>query len=136
MFVSPCKVPRNPASAQAIGLALHELATNAAKYGALSTDTGRADVSWGIDGDTLTISWTEREGPPVSAPKRRGFGTSREASPRPACLDYAAKVRDEGQGHGYPRLPAHSELLRRNAEERLVRPKLLLSTGCVSNFTL
>jgi PAS domain S-box-containing protein len=65
----------NPASAQAIGLALHELATNAGKYGSLSTDAGRVDVSWGSDGDTLTMSWTEREGPLVSAPKRRGFGT-------------------------------------------------------------
>jgi PAS domain S-box-containing protein len=65
----------NPASAQAIGLALHELATNAAKYGALSTNTGRIDIGWETDGDTLTISWTERGGPPVSAPKRRGFGT-------------------------------------------------------------
>jgi two-component sensor histidine kinase len=63
------------ASAQAIGLALHELATNAGKYGALSTDTGRVDICWGIDGDTLTMSWTERGGPPVCAPKRRGFGT-------------------------------------------------------------
>jgi PAS domain S-box-containing protein len=63
------------ASAQAIGLALHELATNAGKYGALSTDTGRVDVCWGIDGDTLVMCWTEREGPPVSAPKQRGFGT-------------------------------------------------------------
>jgi len=52
-----------------------ELATNAGKYGALSTDTGRVDVGWGADGDALTMSWTEREGPPVSAPKRRGFGT-------------------------------------------------------------
>jgi two-component sensor histidine kinase len=57
-----------------IGLALHELATNAAKYGALSTGNGRVDVSWAIVGDTFTMSWTEREGPPVSAPKRRGFG--------------------------------------------------------------
>jgi two-component sensor histidine kinase len=69
------KLRLNPASAQAIGLALHELATNAGKYGALSTDTGRVDVSWGTEGDTLTMSWTERKGPPVSAPKRRGFGT-------------------------------------------------------------
>src|SRR6266446_5276069 len=61
-------------SAQAIGLALHELATNAWKYGALSTDTGRVEVGWGSDGGVLTMSWTEREGPPVSAPKRRGFG--------------------------------------------------------------
>src|SRR5262249_39520095 len=43
--------------------------------GSLSTDAGRVDVSWGTDGGTLTISWTEREGPPVPAPKRRGFGT-------------------------------------------------------------
>jgi PAS domain S-box-containing protein len=65
----------NAASAQAIGLALHELATNAGKYGSLSTDAGRVDVSWGSDGDTLTMSWTEHDGPLVSAPKRRGFGT-------------------------------------------------------------
>jgi two-component sensor histidine kinase len=62
-------------SAQAIGLALHELATNAGKYGALSTDTGRVDVSWGTEGGTFALSWTECEGPPVSAPQRRGFGT-------------------------------------------------------------
>jgi PAS domain S-box-containing protein len=65
----------NPASAQAIGLALHELGTNAGKYGALSTDTGRVDIGWGTDGDTFTMSWTERDGPHVSAPERRGFGT-------------------------------------------------------------
>jgi PAS domain S-box-containing protein len=65
----------NPASAQAIGLALHELATNAGKYGSLSTYTGRVDIGWGTDDDTFTMSWTEREGPPVSVPKRRGFGT-------------------------------------------------------------
>jgi two-component sensor histidine kinase len=63
------------AAAQAIGLALHELATNAGKYGALSTDAGHVDIGWSTDGDTFTMSWTEREGSPVSAPKRRGFGT-------------------------------------------------------------
>jgi PAS domain S-box-containing protein len=64
-----------PASAQAIGLALHELTTNAGKYGALSTDMGRVNIRWGADCDTFTMSWTEREGPPVSVPQRRGFGT-------------------------------------------------------------
>jgi two-component sensor histidine kinase len=68
------KLRLKPASAQAIGLALHELATNAGKYGALSTDAGRVNVCWGTDGD-ITMSWTEREGPPVSPPERRGFGT-------------------------------------------------------------
>jgi PAS domain S-box-containing protein len=66
----------NAIAAQAIGLALHELATNAGKYGALSTDTGRVDVCWGTVGDTFTMSWGERDGPPVSAPKRPGFGTT------------------------------------------------------------
>jgi two-component sensor histidine kinase len=70
------KLRLNPASAQAIGLALHELATNAGKYGALSTDRGRVNIGWGItDGDTFSMTWTEREGPPVLAPERRGFGT-------------------------------------------------------------
>jgi PAS domain S-box-containing protein len=69
------KLRLKAASAQAIGLALHELATNAGKYGALSVDTGRVDVCWGNDNDMLTMSWTEREGPPVSPPKQRGFGT-------------------------------------------------------------
>jgi two-component sensor histidine kinase len=63
------------ASAQAIGLALHELATNAGKYGALSTDMGRVEIGWETNGETFTISWTECDGPPVSAPQRRGFGT-------------------------------------------------------------
>jgi PAS domain S-box-containing protein len=69
------KLRLNPASAQAIGLALHELATNAGKYGALSTDTGRVDVRWETDGDTLAMSWTECDGPPVYKPKQRGFGS-------------------------------------------------------------
>jgi PAS domain S-box-containing protein len=69
------KLHLNPASAQAIGLALHELATNAGRYGALSTDNGRVDVGWGTEGDSFTMSWTERDGPPVSPPQRRGFGT-------------------------------------------------------------
>jgi PAS domain S-box-containing protein len=63
------------AGAQAIGLALHELATNAGKYGALSTGTGRVDICWATDGEAFTMSWVERDGPPVSAPKRHGFGT-------------------------------------------------------------
>jgi PAS domain S-box-containing protein len=69
------KLRLNAASAQAIGLALHELATNAGKYGALSADKGRVYVSWETVDHTFTMSWTEREGPRVSAPRRRGFGT-------------------------------------------------------------
>jgi PAS domain S-box-containing protein len=70
------KLRLNAAGAQAIGLALYELATNAGKYGALSVDTGRVDVLWGLEGDPFMMSWTERNGPPVSPPKRPGFGST------------------------------------------------------------
>jgi len=69
------KLRLKAASAQAIGLALHELATNGGKYGALSKDTGRLEIAWGTESETFTMSWTERDGPPVSPPQRRGFGT-------------------------------------------------------------
>jgi PAS domain S-box-containing protein len=70
------KLRLNAAAAQAIGLALHELSTNAGKYGALSILTGRVDICWDDADDTFTMGWIEREGPPVSAPQRRGFGTT------------------------------------------------------------
>jgi PAS domain S-box-containing protein len=70
------KLRLSAAAAQAIGLALHELATNAGKYGALSTDAGHVDVGWQLDGDSFAMSWTERNGPPVSWPERRGFGST------------------------------------------------------------
>ncbi len=66
----------NAAAAQALGLALHELATNAGKYGALSTDAGHVHIGWRLDGNALAMSWTERNGPPVRPPERQGFGTT------------------------------------------------------------
>jgi len=64
-------------AAQAIALVLHELVTNAAKYGALSTPAGRLKVSWLLDNaDTVRMSWSESGGPEVSGPPReQGFGT-------------------------------------------------------------
>jgi two-component sensor histidine kinase len=70
------KLLLNAAAAQAIGLALHELATNAGKYGALSTETGRVNVRWQLEDDTFVMDWTERGGPPVRPPDRRGFGST------------------------------------------------------------
>jgi two-component sensor histidine kinase len=70
------KLRLNAAAAQAIGLALHELATNAGKYGALSVDVGRVDVSWRFDDGIFAMNWIERNGPPVSPPKRQGFGST------------------------------------------------------------
>ncbi|MBC8129017.1 MAG: hypothetical protein H7Y08_01695 [Rhizobiaceae bacterium] len=64
----------NPTAAQTLGLALHELATNAAKYGALSVEGGYVRIEWSLD-ETLVLTWSERGGPPVTEPKRSGFGT-------------------------------------------------------------
>ncbi|MEA2899989.1 MAG: hypothetical protein QOJ84_5604 [Bradyrhizobium sp.] len=66
-------------AAQALGLAIHELATNAIKYGALSVPAGKVSVSWALQGDAgtpraLALHWTEQGGPPVSKPSRKGFG--------------------------------------------------------------
>jgi PAS domain S-box-containing protein len=65
-----------PDLAQAMAVALHELATNAAKYGALSVPKGQVRVEWSRAADgQLMLRWTETGGPPVNPPTRRGFGT-------------------------------------------------------------
>jgi PAS domain S-box-containing protein len=70
----------NPQAAQSVALALHELATNAAKYGALSTPSGRILISWSVDAPNgsseFTFRWQERDGPPVSPPEQTGFGST------------------------------------------------------------
>jgi two-component sensor histidine kinase len=66
-----------PRATNAMSLALHELATNAVKFGALSTELGRVEVMWKPTGDGgLELSWTESGGPPVAAPTRHGFGAT------------------------------------------------------------
>jgi len=61
-------------NAQALALALHELATNAAKYGALSLPSGGVDVEWDLKGGNVVLSWIERGGPPVEHSASGGFG--------------------------------------------------------------
>jgi CheY-like chemotaxis protein len=56
-------------------MAVHELATNAAKYGSLSVDIGRVDVRWTVFGGILSLTWRETGGPKATPPKRVGFGT-------------------------------------------------------------
>lgn len=69
-----------PAAAQAFGMACHELSTNAAKYGALSTPDGVIRLSWEVepkgsaDQQTFMMEWSEEGGPPVTPPTHRGFG--------------------------------------------------------------
>src|SRR6185312_14825418 len=64
-----------PATAQTLALALHELVTNSAKYGALSTLSGRLRIRWDVRSDALQLVWEERGGPAVEKPISRGFGT-------------------------------------------------------------
>lgn len=65
----------DPDATQAIGLALHELGTNAVKYGAWSTESGHVEIAWRkIDDGGLEVVWEERDGPHVIPPTAKGFG--------------------------------------------------------------
>jgi two-component sensor histidine kinase len=66
----------NPKQALTLSLVMHELAANAAKYGALSVPTGRVEIRWQIEPDrSLRLTWHEQGGPQVEPPTRRGFGS-------------------------------------------------------------
>ncbi len=75
----PPDIRLGPKAALALSLALHELCTNAAKYGALSAETGQARITWHVAGDgdaaLFRFRWQESGGPPVKAPERKGFGS-------------------------------------------------------------
>jgi len=70
----------NPQAAQSFALAVHELATNAIKYGALSSPAGRVVIGWSVDArdgvGEFTFHWQELDGPPVATPLRKGFGST------------------------------------------------------------
>ncbi len=92
------KVRVPPNVALALGMAFHELATNAVKYGALSLPDGTVDLHWHLlSGRRLAVTWTEAGGPPVKPPIRRGFGTRlleqglAHALDGPVQMDYAAE---------------------------------------------
>lgn len=79
IFVSGPDVRLGPKAALALSLTLHELSTNAAKYGALSVDSGRVEITWEVTGEgdaaCLRFRWQESGGPVVKAPERKGFGS-------------------------------------------------------------
>lgn len=68
------KVEIRDTEAVSLALALHELGTNAVKYGALSNGHGSVDIAWTRDGSGFELRWKERDGPPVVPPRRTGFG--------------------------------------------------------------
>jgi two-component sensor histidine kinase len=79
-----------PSAAQTIAMALHELATNACKYGALSDNGGTLQVSWRLTDDAqkrFVLVWSERTGSPIETPTRAGFGTKLIRDVPVAALD-------------------------------------------------
>jgi len=68
-------LPVNPRAAEIIGMALHELATNSLKYGALSAAEGRVAITWDVEREEFEMSWRESGGPSVVEPSRKGFGS-------------------------------------------------------------
>jgi two-component sensor histidine kinase len=92
-------------------MAFHELATNAAKYGALSTAEGRLEVCWTVDRTVdppaVELFWSEHGGPPVKPPARRGFGTRLVEQGLARELDGEVELHYEPEGlQGKIRLPA------------------------------
>lgn len=88
----------SPQSAVAFSMAVHELATNAIKYGALSSDAGRVDVSWSVADGRFRWSWRERGGPKVAAPTHKGFGS--RMIERALALQLSGEVAIEYQPDG------------------------------------
>ncbi|MEW9614398.1 chemotaxis protein CheB [Shinella sp. S4-D37] len=91
-----------PSAALAVSMALHELSTNAAKYGALSTDMGRVEIFWRVEGDgemrRLALRWRESGGPDVIKPTRKGFGS--RLIGRALATELGGKVRVEYKPSG------------------------------------
>jgi PAS domain S-box-containing protein len=87
-----------PKTAVSLALAVHELATNAGKYGALSEAAGRVEIRWRAEEGRLRLVWREHGGPPVSPPARRGFGT--RMIERALAAELAGKVVIDFRGDG------------------------------------
>ena len=86
-------VELSPPAFTTMALVVHELVTNSAKYGSLSDSSGSVHVDIRLAGDgAMTLGWTERNGPPVKAPKRRGFGTTIVENSIPFELNGTAEV--------------------------------------------
>jgi CheY-like chemotaxis protein len=83
----------------ALALVLHELAANALKYGALSSDAGRVEVKWAITPEGgFELVWQERRGPPVSPPQRQGFGAMILERVAPREIDGSAEIEFRHEG--------------------------------------
>jgi two-component system CheB/CheR fusion protein len=87
-----------PRRALSLGMILHELVTNAAKYGALSNSHGKVVVAWKADDDGMQLDWVERDGPQVASPTRRGLGMKLVEREAVAGLGGKSKIDFEPNG--------------------------------------
>jgi len=89
----------NAAAVQYIGMALHELATNAVKYGALSAPDGKVELCWKTEGDAFVFEWKERDGPPVNSINLSGgFGSIAINTYCPTALNGNSELRFDRDG--------------------------------------
>ena len=96
------EVALSPRLAVSLSMVVHELTTNAVKYGALSLSEGQLAVTWRLSGEggnrRLTLTWVESKGPPVTPPTRKGFGSKmiQEALARELNADVRVEYQPEG----------------------------------------
>jgi two-component sensor histidine kinase len=92
------EVQLSPELALPLSLIIHELATNATKYGSLGAEDGRVSLHWKLSEDRVRLVWQELDGPPVKAPERTGFGTVliSRAFPAKAKAESHAEYRPDG----------------------------------------
>ena len=121
-----------PEQAQLVAMAVHELATNAAKYGSLSVEAGKVDVTWSDRDHTLFLDWTESGGPSVLPPSRFGFGTKIISSLgggrrgrtcfnwRPGGLNFTLELRYEEANRHSTGAARETQAVRHNGESRLL----------------
>jgi two-component sensor histidine kinase len=113
-------------AAQALGMAFHELATNAVKYGALSTEKGKVNVAWRFDDGAaerpLRLSWVEESGPAVSAPSRKGFGRVVLERIAASSVDGQVTMDFAPNGLRWTVLIPRANLVTSNSDDRLALP--------------
>ena len=96
--VEGAPVALKPEAAQALGLALHELAVNAAKFGALSVPNGRVSITWALRNNAIELAWCEENGPKVKPRRKKGFGSMVIERNLASALDAAVNLKFDPDG--------------------------------------
>jgi PAS domain S-box-containing protein len=118
-------VSLQPATAQGLALALHELATNAAKHGGLSSPAGKVTLEWQLESEALTLHWSETGGPPIAEPSSHSFGLKVIAASIEQQLGGKAVFRWAPTGLQCQMMIPRSEL----AKSRVFSPLLVANSG-------